>query len=89
MFYCREDLARRRAPQPAGARARAALVISAEVMGGEMPRTQEWVARENIARFRQLIAEAKSDEERARLGRLLAEEELKRDEAERRRREAK
>ena len=49
-----------------------------------MPKTQEWIARENIARFRQLIEESKSDEERARLERLLAEEEIKHDEAERR-----
>lgn len=49
-----------------------------------MPKTQEWISRENIARFRQLIAEAKSDEERARLEQLLAEEEIKHDEAERR-----
>ncbi|MGE5500310.1 MAG: hypothetical protein ACM3W4_00100 [Ignavibacteriales bacterium] len=49
-----------------------------------MPKTQEWIARENIARFRQLIADAKTDEERARLERLLAEEEVKHDEAERR-----
>lgn len=47
-----------------------------------MPKTQEWIARENIARFRQLIAEAKSEEERAHLERLLAEEEIKHDEAE-------
>lgn len=49
-----------------------------------MPKTQEWIARENIARFRQMIAEAKSDEERVRLRRLLAEEEVKHDDAERR-----
>lgn len=49
-----------------------------------MPKTQEWIARENIARFRQMIADSKTDEERARLEQLLAEEELKHDEAERR-----
>jgi hypothetical protein len=49
-----------------------------------MPKTQEWISRENIARFKQLIVEAKSDEERARLEQLLAEEEIKHDEAERR-----
>ena len=49
-----------------------------------MPKTQEWISRENITRFRKMIEEAKSDEERARLQRLLAEEEIKHDEAERR-----
>jgi len=53
-----------------------------------MPKTQEWISRENIVRFKQLIDEANSDEERARLRQLLAEEEIKHDEAERRLRDA-
>jgi len=52
-----------------------------------MPMTREWVARENIARFRHMIAETKSIEERAKLERLLAEEETKYDEAAHRRRD--
>lgn len=48
-----------------------------------MPKTQEWISRENIARFRKMIEETKSDEERARLQQLLAEEETKHDDAER------
>jgi hypothetical protein len=42
-----------------------------------MPKTQEWLARENISRFRQMIAQTSSGEERARLERLLADEEDK------------
>ena len=48
-----------------------------------MPRTQEWIARENISRFRQMIAEASSPEERASLQRLLADEEAKLEDARR------
>ena len=42
-----------------------------------MPRTQEWIARENISRFRQMIAESPSDEVRATLERLLVDEQGK------------
>jgi hypothetical protein len=54
-----------------------------------MPKTQEWIARENIARFRQMIAEASSAKDRENLEKLLADEELRLEEAERRLREDK
>jgi len=52
-----------------------------------MPKTQAWIARENISRFRQMIAEASSDKDRAQLEQLLAAEERKLEEVERRLRE--
>lgn len=54
-----------------------------------MPRTQEWIARENISRFRHMIAEATSDKDRAQLKKLLADEERKLEDAEQRRRDDK
>ena len=51
--------------------------------GIQVPRTQEWIARENISRFRQMIAEAPSDEVRVKLERLLADEEAKLEDAKR------
>lgn len=54
-----------------------------------MPKTQEWIARENVSRFRQMIAEATSEKDRAQLEKLLADEELKLQVAERRLRDGK
>jgi len=52
-----------------------------------MPKTQEWIARENISRFRQMIAESASETDRAQLEKLLVEEEDKLEDAEQRRRD--
>jgi hypothetical protein len=54
-----------------------------------MPKTQEWIARENITRFRQMISESTSDKDRAQLEKLLADEERKLEDAERRLRDDK
>lgn len=54
-----------------------------------MPKTQEWIARENISRFRQMIAETRSDKDRAKLELLLADEERRLEEAEQRLRDPK
>jgi len=54
-----------------------------------MPKTQEWIARENISRFRQMIAETASDNERTQLEKLLADEERKLLDAEQRLRDSK
>ena len=51
-----------------------------------MPKTQEWIARENISRFRQMISETASENDRAQLKKLLADEERKLEDAERSRR---
>lgn len=54
-----------------------------------MPKTQEWIARENISRFRQMIAEATSDKDRVKLEQLLADEERRLEDAEQRLRDGK
>lgn len=54
-----------------------------------MPKTQEWIARENISRFRQMIATATSDKDRVKLEELLADEERRLEDAERRGRDGK
>lgn len=42
-----------------------------------MSKTDEWIARENISRFRKQIAAAVSEQDKAALKRLLASEEAK------------